>query len=94
MSPFLQQYRDRLLELARNNHIQRIRVFGSMVREDAVEESDVDLLVDLEPGADGLDQGGFQIDAQELLGRKVDVVTVNSIHPLIRDKVLREAQPL
>jgi len=65
-----------------------------MARDEAREDSDVDLLVELEPGRSGLALGGFLMDVSELLGRKVDVVTEKALHPRIRGTVLREAQPL
>jgi predicted nucleotidyltransferase len=91
MDALLEKYRDRILELARVNGVRNVRVFGSMVRNDAGPDSDVDLLVELEQGKSGLALGGFLVDITELVHRKVDVVTEKSLHPRIRDKVLREA---
>ncbi len=71
-----------------------VRVFGSMSRDDANDDSDVDLLVTLAPGASALVLGGLLLDAQELLGRRVDVVTEASLHPALRDRVLADAVPL
>ena len=71
-----------------------IRVFGSMSRGDANDDSDVDLLVTLAPGTSALSLGGLLLDAQELLGRRVDVVTETSLHPALRDRVLADAVPL
>lgn len=71
-----------------------VRVFGSMSRGDADDDSDVDLLVTLAPGASALALGGLLLDAQELLGRRVDVVTEASLHPAMRDRVLADAVPL
>ena len=69
----------------------RVRVFGSMARGDVSPDSDVDFLVEIEEGRSGLALGGFLMDVSDLLHRKVDVVTKNSLHPKIQDKVLREA---
>lgn len=71
--------------------VRNIRVFGSFVRGDARPESDIDLLVEYVPGRSGFDFERFADAVEELLGRKVDVATVNSLHPLIRDRVLSEA---
>lgn len=71
-----------------------MRVFGSMSRGDAGEGSDVDLLVTLAPGTSALALGRLLMDAQELLGRRVDVVTESSLHPALRDRVLAGAAPL
>ncbi|MFT5368885.1 MAG: putative nucleotidyltransferase [Candidatus Latescibacterota bacterium] len=81
----------RILELAQKHGARDVRVFGSMARNDATHKSDVDLLVDLEEGRDLFDLGAFQMDIQDLLHRKVDVVTENSLHLMIRDRVLSEA---
>ena len=58
------------------------------------EHSDVDLLVTLAPGVSGLALGGLLFDAEELLGRRVDVVTEGSLHPALRERVLADAVPL
>jgi predicted nucleotidyltransferase len=71
-----------------------VRVFGSMSRGDAGDDSDVDLLVTLPPGTSALALGGLLLDAQELLGRRVDVVTEASLHPALRERVLADAVPL
>lgn len=68
-----------------------MRVFGSMARGDAGDASDVDLLVTLAPGISGLALGGLLADAQDLLGRRVDVVTEASLHPALRARVLADA---
>jgi hypothetical protein len=71
-----------------------IRVFGSVARGEATAASDVDLLVDLEPGRSLLDLSALRLDLCDLLGREVDVVTTASLHPTIRDQVLAEAVAL
>ena len=94
MDGLLQQRRDAILELAREHEVTHVRVFGSMARSDAGAESDVDLLVDLEQGRTLLDLGALLMDLQDLLHRKVDVLTEAALHPRIRERVLREAIPL
>jgi len=94
MHPLIETHRDELLALARRRGVTGVRVFGSMSRDDASGESDVDLLVTLAPGASALALGGLLLDAQELLGRRVDVVTEASLHPALRDRVLADAVPL
>lgn len=70
-----------------------MRVFGSVVRGEATSDSDLDLLVD---GLENAWWGGGRLlmDLQELLGRRVDLVSEGDLHHLIRDRVLEEAQPL
>lgn len=94
MHPLIETHRDELLALARRRGVTGVRVFGSMSRDDASDESDVDLLVTLAPGTSALALGGLLLDAQELLGRRVDVITEASLHPALRDRVLADAVPL
>ena len=74
--------------------VRNIRVFGSFARGDARAESDLDLLVEYVPGPSGFAFFRFCREVEELLGRKVDVATEKSLHPLFRDRVLAEAVPL
>jgi len=94
MDSLVENNRQEILSAARKNGVRNVRVFGSMARNDANDESDLDLLVELEEGKSGLALGGFLEDVSNLVQRKVDVVTEKSLHPSIRDKVLREAQAL
>ncbi len=94
MHALIEPHREQLLSPARRRGVTSVRVFGSMVRGDDREDSDVDLLVTLAPGASALALGGLLLDAEELLGRRVDVVTEASLHPELRDRVLADAVPL
>ena len=69
-------------------------MFGSMARGDVNERSDVDLLVTLPAGKTGLALGALLMDVQDLLGRRVDVVTEGCLHPAFRSRVLSEARVL
>lgn len=71
-----------------------VRIFGSVARGEADERSDVDFLVELEPGRSLLDLGGLLMDLQQLLGHPVDVVTERGLRERIRERVLEEAIPL
>lgn len=90
----LKGQREEILRLAAQHGAKNIRVFGSVVRGEADEQSDVDFLVEMEPGRSLLDMGGLLMDLQGLLGRKVDVVSERGLRPRIRERVLREAVPL
>ena len=94
MHPLIENNRSEILTLADRHGVRNVRVFGSMVRDDADDASDVDLLVSLPPDKTGLALGGLLMDVQDLLQRRVDVVTERDLHPALRDRVLREAQPL
>jgi predicted nucleotidyltransferase len=90
----LRAKRGAILAIAAQHGAGNVRVFGSVVRGDAREDSDVDFLVDCGPGRSAFFPGGLLMDLQELLGRKVDVLTEGALHPRIKDSVLREAIPL
>jgi predicted nucleotidyltransferase len=86
--------REEILRLAERRGAFNVRVFGSVARGDANENSDLDLLVAWEPGRSLLDHAGLVQDLQELLGTKVHVGTEQSLHWYVRDRILREATPL
>jgi hypothetical protein len=90
----LGKHRDEIRAVAARHGARNIRIFGSVARGEADEASDVDLLVDLEPGRTLFDLGGLQVDLTDLLGRKVDVITERGLKPRVRQRVLREAVPL
>ena len=90
----LQRHRADVLRLAAQYGATDIRVFGSVARGEADESSDIDLLVRMMPGRSVFDIGGLLMDLQDLLGRRVDVVTERGLRPRIRDHVLREAVPI
>ena len=94
MHPLIETHRTELLALARRRGVTGVRVFGSMSRGDGNDSSDVDLLGTLAPGTSALALGGLLLDAQDLLGRRVDVVTEASLHPALRDRVIAAAVPL
>jgi len=83
-----------ILALAAKYGAYNVRVFGSIARGTADETSDVDFLVNLEPGRSLLDLGGLLYELQQLLGRRVAVVTPAGLRPRIRDRVLGEAVPV
>lgn len=83
----------KLHQLGERYGIRNIRVFGSFARGEARAESDLDLLVEY-VGASGFDFVRFADAVEALLGRKVDVVTEKSLHPLIRDRVRAQAVPI
>lgn len=90
----LRQQRQRILELAGRYHAENVRVFGSVVRGEAVDDSDVDFLVSFQPGASLFDQAGLIEDLSTLLKRKVDVVSERAINPHLKQVITREAQVL
>ncbi len=90
----LSQKREDVLRVAARYGAHNVRIFGSVARGEADDASDLDVLVDLEPGRSLFDLGGLLMELQELLGLQVDVVTEQGLRPRIRERVLREAMPL
>ncbi len=90
----LRERRDEIVEVARARGASRVRVFGSVVRGDAGDDSDIDFLVDLEPGRSLLDLGGLLMDLRDLLDRDVDVVTEGGLRPRVAERVLADAVEL
>jgi uncharacterized protein len=94
MHRLLTEKREDILNIARKHGAVNVRVFGSMARGDATEQSDVDLLVDVLPQHSRWFPGGLVVELQALLGRKVDIVEPEGLHWYIRDRVISEAAPL
>jgi uncharacterized protein len=90
----LEARREEIPRIARGHGADRVRVFGSRARGEARPDSDLDLLVDLQPERSLLDLIAIQQDLEDLLGQKVDVVTEAGVSPYLRDRVLREAVAL
>lgn len=84
-------YREEILRIAAQYGAYNIRVFGSVARGEARSDSDVDFLVEIEPKRTLLDQIALTQSLEELLGRKVDVTEAETLHELIRERVLNEA---
>jgi len=90
----LKENRQEILRLCTIHGARNLRVFGSVARGEGDARSDVDFLVEMEPGRSLFDLGGLQYELERLLGRPVDVVTERGLKARIRDRVLREAVPL
>jgi len=86
--------RQEILAIAHRYGARNVRVFGSVARGEARPDSDIDFLVEMEPGRSLFDLGGMLYELQELLGAQVDVVTRNGLRARIRQQVLSEAIPL
>ena len=89
----LKEKREEILRIAAVHGARNLRVFGSVARGEADESSDIDLLVDMEPGRSLLDLAALFSDLSDLLGRKVDVVTEKGLYWLLRRRILKEARP-
>lgn len=85
--------RERLAEFCQRNHIRKLALFGSVLREDFRPDSDIDVLVEFEPGrAPGLRFFALENELSELMGRKVDLNTPGFLSPYFRGRVLAEAE--
>jgi len=90
----IRQKREEILRIAERHGAHDVRVFGSVARGDATEESDVDLVVRLDSDRTLLDLGGMVMDLRDLLGVKVDVLTDGSLYGQFGEVVSKEAVPL
>ena len=87
----IRQRRSEILDRASEHGARNVRVFGSAARGDTGPANDVDLLVEMEPGRSMLDFVGLWQELEDLLGRKVDLVSEGGISPYLREKILSEA---
>ena len=83
--------REKILQIAEQYGARQVRVFGSVARRQDDAGSDIDFLVDMEPGRSLFDLGGLLVDLEKLLNSKVDVVTERGLKERIRDRVVNEA---
>lgn len=90
----IQARREIILQIARRHGVGQVRVFGSVARGEAMENSDLDLLIDVTGPTTPWFPGGLVAELEALLGCRVDVVETNALREELRDRVLREAAPL
>ena len=91
LETLLRAKRDEILQICAKYGARNVRVFGSVARGEADEQSDIDLLVEFEPNRSLLDHAGLWVELQELLGVKVDVVSERGLKPRIRQRVLYQS---
>ena len=94
LDKILKSRREEIISIAARHGARNVRVFGSVARGEAGENSDIDLLVELDLGRSLLDLAGLVVDLEDLLERKVDVVTEQGLYWLLRRRILKEARPL
>jgi predicted nucleotidyltransferase len=90
----VRQKRNEILRIAERHGAYNVRVFGSVARGEAGPDSDVDLLIDVGEKTSSWFPAGLILDLEDLLGRRVDVVTERALRPELRPYVLRDARPL
>lgn len=86
--------RHEIIRVCAKHGARNVRVFGSVARGEADEESDIDLIVEFEAGTSLLDHAALLLELQELLDSRVDVVSDRGLKPRVRERVLREAVPI
>ena len=91
LSKTLSNKREEILRITTAHGATNLRVFGSVSRGEATDKSDLDLLINLEPGRTLLDIIAIKQDLEDLLGCSVEVVTENAVSPYIREQILKEA---
>jgi predicted nucleotidyltransferase len=90
----LQHRRDDIRRIAAKHGAYNVRVFGSVVRGEARPDSDLDLLIEKGAMTSSWFPAGLALELEELLGRRVEIVTEKALSPYLRDRVLREAVAL
>ena len=90
MTEFVKQLREQLIPAFVRHGVIRAGLFGSAARGEARPESDVDVVVEFEEGRSLFDQSALRLDVVDILGRPADVVTYRSLHPRLRERILRE----
>jgi predicted nucleotidyltransferase len=80
-----------LTDYLKSQGVEKASLFGSAARNEDTTESDIDILVQLPKGKSLLDLVGLKLDLEESLHRNVDILTYNSVHPLIRDYIFHDA---
>jgi predicted nucleotidyltransferase len=90
----IEELSEQILPVLKRFGVMKAALFGSQARGEGGKESDVDVLVEFETGKSLLDLAGLKIELEENLGRKVDVLTYESLHPLLKDRILKEQKPI
>jgi len=86
----MEEIKDKIIPILKKYGVKRASLFGSFVRGEERKDSDIDILVEFEGEKSLLDLAGLKIELEEILERKVDVLTYNSLHPLLKDRILKE----
>jgi len=86
--------RERIISLAKQYKTHNVKLFGSVLREEETPESDIDFLVECQDDCSLFDVISLKYDLEEFLGRQVDIVTHDSLHWTLKDRILMEARPI
>ncbi len=92
MNEQVEEIRDKIVGVLRKHGVKKASLFGSIVRGELKDESDIDILVEFEGRKSLLDLAGLKIELEDMMKRGVDVLTYNSLHPLLKERILREQE--
>lgn len=90
MNLSIQEIKKKIISILKCHKVKRAAIFGSFVKGKRRKDSDIDILVEFKGEKSLLDLVGLKLELEKTLGRKVDVLTYNSLHPLLRDIILKE----
>ena len=90
MTAQIEKYKERILTILKKHEVKRASLFGSIVREEMTEQRDIDILIEFDGEKSLLDLAALKRELEETLQCKVDVLTYNSLHPLLRSIILSE----
>ena len=94
MSEQIGPLREKIIDILRENGVKRASFFGSIVRGEMTEDSDVDLLVEFEGRRSLLDLAHLKNELEDAVDRRVDLLTYKSLHPLLKERILAEKVPI
>ena len=94
MNEQMRAAREKALKILQKNGIKRAAFFGSIVRDEMTDKSDIDILIEFEGHKSLLDLAGLKLDLEDALERRVDLLTYRSLHPMLKDRILAEQVPI
>ena len=91
---FIDEIKGKIVQILERHDVKRAAIFGSIVRKEMKRGSDIDILVELPKEKSLLDFIALKLELEEALGRKIDLVEYSTIHPLLKEQILREQVPV
>ena len=86
----INKFKEIILDVLKRHDVKRASLFGSIVRGEMTPDSDIDILVEFQGKKSLLNLGGLKVELEEELNWKVNVLTYNSLHPLLKEQILAE----
>jgi predicted nucleotidyltransferase len=94
MNEQMQAVREKVLQVLQKNDVKRAAFFGSIVRGEMTEESDIDILIEFEGRKSLLDLAHLKNELEDSINRRVDLLTYRSLHPRLKERILAEQVPI